>query len=237
MNASEFKSYLYRSRAKVGLLYQQIQGPKPKKTIKWKIDLKLASVEFGRESPTEVSDEQKLDAVIEALEERQLVGRTEEHREYIKGILPMRWGMFNDEKFRPTTEGPLVYFGGLADGLLLGLGGSSIHVGNPYGIGATGSCSYTPILHRWLWSGLDSGRRRPMTDCENSDTEAHQIAEAMALANHFLTGPIQHLEFVAKVLWRGKGYALRPWDKEDRGEVILGTPLYVAQVNTKIVDG
>ena len=159
MKASEFKSYLYRSRAKVELLYQQIQRPKPKKAIKWKIDLKILSVESLGGSPTEISDQQKLDAVIEALEERQLVGTPAEHREYIKGILPMRWGMFNDEKFRPTTEGPLVYFGGLADGLLLGLGGSSIHVGNPYGIGATGSCSYTPILYRWLWSGLDDADR------------------------------------------------------------------------------
>ncbi len=235
MKASEFKSYLYRSRAKVELLYQQVQTQKPTKAIKWKIDLKILSVESGG-SPADTSDQQKLDAVVEALEEQQLVGTPDEHREYIKGVLPMRWGIFDDGKFRPTTEGPLVYFGGLADGLLVGLGGSSVHVGNPYGIGATGSCSYTPILYRWLRSGLDSGRRPPLTCYENSDAEGHQIAEAMALANHFLTGPIQHLEFVAKVLWRGEGYALRPRRKEDKGEVILGTPLYVAQVRTNIVD-
>ena len=47
MKASEFKTYLYRSRAKVELLYQQVQRPQPKTAIKWKIDLKILSVESG----------------------------------------------------------------------------------------------------------------------------------------------------------------------------------------------
>ena len=234
--ANKLKSYVYRSRAKVDLLYQQVQRPKPKKTLKWKMDAWLVSAEAELESPTEITDQQKLDTVVEALEKSKLVGSPEERREYIRGTLPMRWGIFDDAEFRPTTDGPLVYFGGIGDRLLLGLGGSSLHIGNPYGIGGTGSRSYTPILYRWLRSGLDSGQCPPLAYHDEPDPEEYQIAEAMAIANRYLTGPIQQLEFVAKVLWRGEGYKLRPYDNDERGEVILGTPLYVAQVLAKPVD-
>ncbi len=67
--------------------------------------------------------------------------------------------------------------------------------------------------------------------------EMYEFSEAMALANHYLKVPTQNLELVAKVLCRGKEYALLPWNSEEKGEVILGTPLYVSQVDRKFVDG
>ena len=236
MKASDLKSYLYRSKAKVDWLYQQAHNPRPQASLTWKLSLGFTSLAYVKKIPAEISGQQRLDAVIAALEERKQIGTLAEGRDYVKGVLDMRWGVFNDEGWRPDTEGPLVYFSGISGDILLGLGGSSIHIGNPYGIGATGSCSHTSALHRWLRSGLDSGKRPPRR-YEERETEEYQIAEAMALANRFLKGPPQSLEFVSKVLWRGEGYRLRPGNMGRRGEVILGTPLYVAQVETKIVDG
>ena len=232
MNSGDLKTYLYQSKAKIDWLYQQIQTPKEKTTLRWKIDLKVLSWEREKESLSEINNQDKLDAVVAALEERQLIGPPESRKPYIKGIFPMRWGIFADEEFRLDTDGPLVYFSGLVDGLLLGLGGSSVHIGNPYGIGGTSSRSSTVALCKWLRCGLDSG------ECPHpySENEMSEIPEAMAWANNYLKPPTQEVDLVAKVLWRGKEYALDPQDREVRGEVILGTPLCVSQVDRKFVD-
>ncbi len=232
-----FKSYLYRSKAKIDLLYQQIQDPQVTTTLRWKIDLKVFSWQREKESESEINDQVKLDAVVAALEERQLIGPPQARKPYIKGIFPMRWGIFADEGFRSNTEGPLVYFSCLVDGLLLGLGGSSVHIGNPYGIGGTSSRSSTAALCEWLRCGLDTGEIPPNRHKESLGDEMYDIAEAMALANHYLKAPTQNVEFVAKVLWRGEGYPLHPSDREERGEVILGSPLYVSQIYRLFVDG
>ena len=100
-----FKSYLYRSKAKIDLLYQQIQDPQVTTTLRWKIDLKVFSWQREKESESEINDQDKLDAVVAALEERQLIGPPQARKPYIKGIFPMRWGIFADEGFRPNTEG------------------------------------------------------------------------------------------------------------------------------------
>ena len=233
-NAGDIKSYLYRSKAKIDWLYQQIQEPKEKTTVTWKIDLKLLSLESKREREDEVNDQDKLDAIVAALEERKMVGPPEDDKEYIKMKCPMRWGIFDDSSFRPNTEGPLVYFSCLVEGVLMGLGGSSIHINNPYGMGATGSRSSAPALYAWLRAGLETGNRPNRRTMYND--ELYEISEAMALANHYLKGLTQNVEFVAKVLKRGKGYKLRPWQREERGEVILGTPLYVSQIDGMYVD-
>lgn len=233
-NAGDITSYLYRSKAKIDWLYQQIQRPKEKTTVTWKIDLKFLSRESKREREDEFNDQDKLDAIIAALEDRQMMGPPEDCKEYIKMKCPMRWGIFDDNSFRPNTEGPLVYFSCLVEEVLIGLGGSSIHVSNPYGIGATGSGSSAPALYAWLRTGSETGDR-PDRRTMYSD-ELYEIAEAMALANHYLKGPTQNVEFVAKVLNRGTGYNLRPWKREEKGEVILGTPLYVSQIDGMYVD-
>lgn len=237
MNLNELKFYLYRSRAKVDWLYQQIESSHGKRTkLTWKIDLKVLSI--GRESDrnNEATDEEKLKAVLSELEAQQLIGCFEDRKPYIKGIFPMRWGLYNDHGFRPESEGPLVYFSGLQDGLLLGLGGSSHHIVGNYGLTSTGSRSVTPALVQFLRSGLD-GESQRLCFYENRQDEISEVSEAMALANDYLKGPIQNLEFVAKVLCRGEQRRLRPFSNSERGEVILATPLYVAQIDPMFVDG
>ena len=223
-NAKDIKSYLYQSKAKIDEFYQQIRDSTEKRTIKWKIDLGFLSREFQKERDGELNYQEKQDAVVAALEKRELLGPPESGKPYLRARLPMKWGLFDDHNLRQDTDGPLVYFSCLDDGLLIGLGGSSVHVGSPYGIGATSSRSCTAALYNWLVSGLNTGNR-PLN--HHFDSE---IVEGMVFANHYLKGITQEVEFVAKVLWRGKGCRLQPHDNECTGEVILGTPLYVAQV-------
>ena len=233
-NAADIKSYLYKSKSKIDWLYQQIQKPKEKKTVTWKIDLRVFSIENKREQDSEINDQDKLDGIISELEERKMLGAPGDCREYIKMRCPMRWGIFDDSSFRTCTEGPLVYFSCIVDGMLMGLGGSSIHISNPYGISSTGSRSSTAALYAWLRAGSDSGNRPDRVSLYGD--ELYEIAEAMALANYYLKGPTQYVEFVAKVLMRGEAYNLRPFQREERGEVILSTPLYVSQVRRMYVD-
>ena len=236
VNANDLKSYLYRSNTKIDLLYQQIQEPNVKSTVSWKVDFKFGSRESKKQIKSQINDQDKLDAVVKALEEHNLVGSIEDSKAYIKGQYPMRWGIFNDEGFRPSSEGPLVYFSCVVNKTLLGLGGSSVHIGNPYGIGGTGSRSSTPALCRWLRCGLDTGERPPERYSGSLCDEMYDVSEAMALANDYLQAPTQNVEFLARVLWRGEGYALHSRNREERGTVILGTPLYVSQVAMMFVD-
>ena len=90
VHLNEMKFYLYRSKAKVEMLYSQLEQPRKKK-IKWKIDLKRIS----RETETDSSDvtlEQKLQDVLRELEYEEQIGSIEDGKPYIKAILPMRWG-------------------------------------------------------------------------------------------------------------------------------------------------
>ena len=59
--------------------------------------------------------------------------------------------------------------------------------------------------------------------------------EGLSLANHYLRGPEQTVEFVAKVISRDQHCKLRP-GREERGVGILATPLYVAQTKVMVVD-
>lgn len=230
----QLKFYLYESRAKIDYLYRQIQGPKRKTTLEWKVDLKLVSISRKTETEQDPTDEAKLTAVLTELESLQLIGAPEERKPYIKGIFPMRWGIYNDSQSRPDNEGPLVYFSGFADGLLIGLGGSSHHIVGCYGLSSTASRSSTPALVQFLRTGLETGEA-PAPYWRDRREELDQVYQAMAIANRYLREPTQDLEFVARVICRGdgSGWGLRIEQGKDREpvEAILATPLYVAQVH------
>lgn len=144
----------------------------------------------------------------------------------------MRWGIYNDHGFRPDSEGPLVYFGGVQDKTLLGLGGSSRHIEGCYGMTSTSSRSSTEALAKWLRNGSEDGEA-PHIYREDIRDEHGWVSEAMSLANHYLRGPV---EFAAKVLLRYDHAPLTPWTREDRGEAVLATPLYVSQIDGMFED-
>jgi hypothetical protein len=235
VNVSELKFYLYQSKAKVDSLYRQIQGAKKRTKVKWKLDWKFVSVERETETEAETNDVDKLRAVLSEINAQELVGPIEAGKPYIQGIFPMRWGIYNDSGLRPDTEGPLVYFSCVQDGLLLGLGGSSRHIVGCYGLTSTSSRSSTPALVAFLRNGMDYGGIPYSYEREDAD----QVFGAMALANYYLQGPSQSLEFVAKVLCRSshRHCHLHPWDNEQRGIAILATPLYVRQIDPMDEDG
>jgi hypothetical protein len=223
---------------KLDMLYRQVANrEKTKASIEWKVDIKAFSLSKRSETQDDLDDDDKLRLVTAELEDRQLVGALDEDKPYIKGIAPMRWGIYNDSKFRPENEGPLVWFSGLENDLLLGMGGSSCHIDGCYGLTATGSRSATPALVHFLRGGMEAG---DVSTCRLAWTEAHdedqELCSAMALANYYLRGPVQSLEFVAKVLWcRRKYMRIRPFT-EGYGQAILATPLYVAQTEIMLED-
>lgn len=222
-NAPDFKYHLYISSSKLEMLYQQIAASgKEKKSIEWGFDWK--AIKFTRKSESEDQPDaaDKLKTVLRELEIAELVGTIEEPNEYVKGILPMRWGLFRDWG-RPSEEPPLVYFGGRTETTVFGFGGSSRHVIGNAGASATGSRSVTPNLVAHLLDGLDmplEGWRADRKQTSENDSDTY---EAIALATDNLKGPEQNLEFCAKILLSGEFV-----DRNTVKRVLLGSPLYVA---------
>src|SRR6266853_1568642 len=184
-NAADLKWYLYRSDAKLRMLFQQIaKADTSKKTIEWKAGVAGFGLSGKSESDDGIDEDDMLKAVIERLESSGQVGTLEDPSLYIKGIMPMRWGMYNDSGRRDPDHGPLVYFGGLdVDApMLLGLGGSSKHVIGHEGATSTTSRSSTPALVDALCRGIESGEfERSYLEEER---EEDQIYRAIAIAQH-----------------------------------------------------
>lgn len=199
------KFYLYVSRSKAEMLFNQVPGHRSGKgTMEWKLGIPGAvsitrSLKDG-ESP--LDDQTMLTAVTAELEASGLVGTIEEPNEYIKGIMLMRWGVFDDFGERPTGDLPLVYFGGFDkdNSILLGLGGSSKHLVGSQGITNTHSRSNTPSLARALLRGLEYPNPE-LPEWWDLEDEEDRIFSAMAIAQHNFRPPSQLLEFFVLVQW------------------------------------
>ncbi len=72
------------------------------------------------------------------------------------------------------------------------------------------------------------------SDYDRDDQE--DLSSAMELAHQALRPPDQEMEFVAKVLYSSQLRLSRLGLKGQTARVILGTPLYVAQVHPKPED-
>jgi len=223
-NAADMKWYLYRSDAKLRMLFQQIAKTGAKKAIEWKAGFSGVGLSRKSESNEEVDEDEMLKAVTERLEYDGRVGTLEEPNLYIKGIMSMRWGMYNDLGRRDAAEGPLVYFGGLDKDtpMLLALGGSSKHEGAT----STYSRSSTPALVDALSRGIETGEFDRVYPKEEREEDG--IYRAIAIAQHYLRPPTQNLEFLAKTLMVGDIIGVEQYIGIDKTKVILGTPLYVA---------
>jgi hypothetical protein len=219
-NTKDLKYFLYISSSKIEMLYPQISDElKKKKANEWKIDLKFLSYSRKTEKEPHNTQQARLEAIIDTLDQQEKIGTIEGPREYFRGQFKMRWGIYADTG-RPNEEPPLVYFGGTTADTIFGLGGSSRHVIGFRGAGNTGSRSVTPYLIAHLLKGLDIPNKGWDAFGPNEDTESHTL-EAIAAATDYLTGPELQMQFVAKTLivgkWKGK-------------KVVLGTPLYVAEI-------
>jgi uncharacterized protein DUF7019 len=224
-NTANTKYFLYLSRTKLDMLYQQVARSDGRKhTFEWKLNAGFLSASRTKASQEEIDDDDRLNALIEALDASDEVGTIDEPRSYFRGTMPMKWGMFNDAG-RPDGEAPLVYFGGQSRKTIFGLGGSTRHVLGFEGASSTGSRSATPSLVAHLLQSLDidpTGWR-----AFGPDRDTREVCEAVAIATYKLKGPVQNLEFVARTLVTGKARHTIFTDDKTR-YCVLGTPLYVA---------
>ena len=216
--------YLYVSDTKVDMLLAQIDERARKKiATQAKIDLKVLSA--GRTSEVVTGDDRvaRVEAVIRWLEMNADVGTVEEPGTYFGGCMLMSWGLCGPPG---STDGP-VYFGGETETAFVGLGGSQHHlIGNADGRPQVTSHSAMPFLLTAL--SRDSADRTGQEPAPDSPEVA--ALQAVHLATGGMTGPPQLMEFVAKRLLVGPSpYPQR--DPRPGMSVLLGSPLYVAQVD------
>ena len=231
-NGSDIKYFLYRSDAKLRMLYPQIARYDSHKTaIEWKATVGVGSISRKVESQKTVDENDMLDEVIKALEKAGEVGTVSKPKCYIKGTMPMRWGIYGDHDMQERDDGPLVYFGGVDKkrSILLALGGSSKHVMGHAGATNTTSLSYTQFLVKALLSGIEYGSAQ-LAYFEDQRTSDAVICEAIAIAQHNIHPPTQTLEFFARTLMTSEIHNAERWIGISRANVLLATPLYVALV-------
>src|SRR4051812_12948742 len=93
-NLSDLKYFLYISSTKLDMLYQQVAATgSNKRSFEWGFNLKAVTFSRKKEAEEELDTNEKLKAVIQELEAAELVGTVDEPKEYVKGTLPMKWGL------------------------------------------------------------------------------------------------------------------------------------------------
>ncbi len=224
--ASEIKYYLYISDEKLEMLHQQVApSNEGKKSFDWGLDFHFIKINRKSERQTENSRDDKLKAVIQALDDANLVGTVDNPNQYFKATLPMKWGMLRDWG-RPADESPLVYFGGRTEKTMFGLGGSSKHIIGTAGASSTDSRSSAPSIVGQILTGLNMASQGWNTAPRLSDEDHHSTYEAIEWANKNLKwAPEQNIEFYAKTLLSGDHYLARD---QEPVKVLLGSPIYAA---------
>jgi hypothetical protein len=235
---AEVKYYLYISDAKLEMLYGQMPVKiRDKIAAELKIDLKVigATVSIKDRPETRYS---KLDLVREYLITNFPVGSIAHPDSYFSGTVPMQWGLITSPE-----SGKVVYFGGNVDNVVLGLAGSRHHVVGYQGEGVVGApdfsygSSFAPMVIKAIEDGLAAVIDRPETaesgsviqlrerhPVDFSKTPDARALDTVLYATENLLGPTQRLEFLAKRLLMGKVSV----STEEKVDVLLGTPLYVA---------
>lgn len=232
---SEARWYLYRSAPKIEMLYEQMFGAD--KTTKKAVSVNSPYGGVSAESSDDgkVSIEQKLKKVEQQLRETGRIGTLKEPGEFFEGLMPMRWGLFDDCEERPKDEPALVYFGGFDESedppLIVGLGGSTANVVGMNGASNTYSRSNTRVITRWLVSGLRQDAPPELPGWWDMDGEYSDLVGAAGIALHYLKPPTQNLQFVARTLFEGTGSAIKHFVGVERARVIIGTPLWVTELS------
>lgn len=196
---------------------------KEKLETEFKVDLKLFSAARKRETTPDDNRFIRLEAVISFIRQYGNLGSVDEPDEYVEGKLEMRWGPYLADKEKGA---PPIYFGGVTDRTIIGMGGSMKHVIGDSGESRAHSHSITPVLLDYL--KRQPARAEPVRiseadrDQPPTDSDGWALC-AVELATTQMEGPKQQLEFVAKRLLYGRGYSRKK-------RVLLATPLYVALV-------
>lgn len=217
--------YVYISDAKLDMLAPQIPAKiRDSIAAELKIDLKLLSLTV-KSKDSEESRYSKLSLVTQYLRKHQKVGSVDEPDQYFEATLPMAWG--------PIGQGRGIYFGAITEHTILGLAGSPRHVIRPGTSGSVPSeaTSATPDLYDLLRATSPVAvEAAPIMLSEAAVGLGPDAAAGVIRATTGLRGPIQRLEFLAKRV-ADESTDLVPDYNGDRKRILLGTPVYVAQVD------
>jgi hypothetical protein len=228
---SDIHWYLYRSTTKLDMLYEQLASTKG--PLSGSISLEVVGVKasLNKSQDETPDDDVRLETIEKKLRERGLVGTIEEPKEYFAGEMLMRWGLFDDHGHRGHEEAPLVFFGGIEKSLpmFVGLGGSSRHLIGYYGATSTHSRSTTRAIVDWIMAGLED--RESVVPWGDLEGERQMVMAGVAIAIHNLRPPTQKLKFLAKTLLTGTISGHEHITGFPRATGLLGTPLYVSQVD------
>ena len=209
--------YVYVSDSKVDMLYSQMpSGLRDRIAAELKIDLKVVSVSVsGRRS--EETRYSKLQLVTAFLEQNAAIGSVDAPEAYFRGRLPMRWGPYG------SRDSEMVYFGSIAKGTVVGLGGSMRHVIGAVGesVAPTGTPG-VPSAPFYITSVLRHELGLAPASVDDDVLGFEDTWDSNVLnATRRMRGPLQELDFLARRLLFGTYH--------DTGiRVLLGTPLYVA---------
>ena len=230
------KYYIYVSDAKVDMFYAQIAHHEMEKiATRLGIDLESVGTSFADKS-TEERRYLKLQIVVNFIENNFDVGTVDKPKNYVKGVIPMRWGPFYLGTVQPGLgNSGLVWFGGFTPTTVVGLGGSSKHIiGGHYGDSYVRDSSLPSIL-----DAIAQMKDDKIKESEISDRDRDSCLDLIDWHTRTMPGPVQRLEFLAKRLLEGEGLHAGLPTREDfhdpemrRGtHLLLGTPIYVAQAD------
>jgi hypothetical protein len=205
--------YVYISETKVDMIVDQIPVRlRDRIAAELKIDLKLVSLTVKeRQRPENRFARTRIaaDYVVRNFE----VGTVDSPGAYFEGSLPMRWGIYPEER----VEDPVVYFGGATRQTILGLGGSARHIIGSTQPVASGSTFTLP------GSALPSILQLIASSDQSAEPDSEGDQMGLGEVKEFTTGmkgPRENLQFLARRLLAGpSGHAA----------VLLGSPLYVAR--------
>jgi hypothetical protein len=242
------KYYIYISDTKVDMLFPQVPHDiKKKVALEFKMDLKILSASRKTESETEDNRIARLETVVDFIRQYGNVGSVDNPDEYIADCLTMRWGDYGWSDWRPghlLEDSPVVYFGGVTEKTIVGLGGSMKHLLGSNVESHASSYSATPFLMAYLARHLQfrvPGHYTLHSYEENlpwpeiASVVGRELPEftlflAVELATTEMEGPQQRVEFLAKRLASGP---VTKWcagvgENSSLQNVLLATPIYVA---------
>jgi serine/threonine protein kinase len=233
-SSTHLKYYVYVSRTKVEMLYGQIPSVQRNNIAhRLNVDLSRLAGQVLLEGSIDDALLAKTNLVVGFLEEQGLVGTINQPRPFFKGQLALRWGPYvipSGANAGGSTG--LVYFGGETESTIIGLGGSLHHVIGRVGGAASHSHSATPVLVNVLSRelGISAGEmpEPPPPESLGPVDRNWRALKAVELASTQMEGPVENIEFVARLLLSGteiQGYhrSARP-----PRQVLLGSPIYAA---------
>jgi len=213
---SSVKTYLYISDAKINMFYEQLASSDVHKIgAEYGVDVKLFKWVGHRETETLITQQAKLQRVLEFLRTSKEVGIPSHPLRYFSGALTMSWGV-------PVGNSPLtaVIFTSVTANDVILLAGSISHiVGHPKVFTEFLSPSYLAGLYEVFRDNIDSSS----LNAPVQDANQQLFWEVVALARKF-NGVRQNVEFVAKTHMYGTFEG-----GSSSMNVLIGSPIYVAE--------